>query len=62
MRVRLFPANWAKHGRSAGMIRNDEIAKYADRCVAFWDGESRGTSDVIARFERLGKPVEVRRP
>lgn len=41
------PANWNKHGKSAGYKRNEEMAKIADACVCFWDGESRGTKHMI---------------
>lgn len=42
-----FPANWKKFGRSAGPIRNREMANAADAVLAVWDGESRGTNDMI---------------
>ena len=45
--VKLFPADWTKHGRAAGPIRNEEMAKYADALIAFWDGKSRGTKSMI---------------
>ena len=42
-----FPANWEKYGKSAGYIRNEEMAKYADACICFWDGKSKGTKSMI---------------
>lgn len=42
-----FPADWDKHGRSAGYKRNLEMAENADALIAFWDGESRGTKHMI---------------
>jgi hypothetical protein len=42
-----MPANWEKHGRSAGYKRNVEMAKIADHCIVFWDGESRGSKHMI---------------
>lgn len=48
LQLRLFPAAWKKLGRAAGPIRNEEMAKIADRVIAFWDGESRGTKSMIA--------------
>lgn len=41
-------AEWNKHGKRAGFIRNNAMHEYisgfAHRgCVAFWDGKSRGT-------------------
>lgn len=57
--VRRFPANWERFGRAAGMYRNAEMADYADGAIILWDGESRGTLDMIDRMRRLGKPREV---
>jgi len=42
-----FPADWDKHGKSAGFIRNAEMANDADYLVAFWDGKSKGTKHMI---------------
>ena len=42
-----FPADWDRHGRSAGYKRNVEMAENADALIAFWDGESRGTKHMI---------------
>lgn len=46
--VKLFPANWKKYGKAAGPIRNEEMAKYADSLIAFWDGKSLGTKSMIS--------------
>ncbi len=58
--VKVFKADWKKHGKAAGPIRNKEMAKYADALVAVWDGESRGTRNMIDEMEALGKPVFVK--
>lgn len=50
--VKRFPANWAKHGRAAGVMRNAQMAEYADACVVFWDGKSPGSADMIMRAVR----------
>jgi len=52
-----FP-DW-EQGRHAGFIRNTKIAEEADILVAFWDGRSNGTKDVIGKAENLGKIVIV---
>lgn len=57
--IHKFPANWGRFGRAAGMYRNAEMADYADAAIILWDGESRGTLDMIDKMRRLGKPVEV---
>lgn len=53
--VKEFPADWNAHGRRAGPIRNAEMAKYADALIAIWDGESKGTANMIsqARLKNL---------
>lgn len=45
--VKPFPANWTLHGKAAGPIRNEEMAQYADGCIVFWDGKSKGTKSMI---------------
>lgn len=42
-----MPADWPRYGRAAGAIRNGEMVAQADGLVAFWDGASRGTADVM---------------
>lgn len=49
--VKRFPANWKELGRGAGFIRNQQMADYADALIAFWDGESKGTRDMIRRAQ-----------
>lgn len=45
--TRIFPAEWDKYGKSAGFRRNKDIIDACDVCIAFWDGESRGTKHDI---------------
>lgn len=42
-----MPAKWDRYGKSAGYRRNEDMAKIANRLVAFWDGKSRGTQHMI---------------
>jgi hypothetical protein len=57
--VKRFPADWDRHGKGAGYIRNEQMAAYADALVAVWDGQSKGTAHMIKTMEALGKPVFV---
>lgn len=41
------PANWDKFGKSAGYVRNLEMAKVASVCICFWDQQSKGTKHMI---------------
>ncbi len=50
-----FPADWKKHKKAAGPIRNSEIVNYCDKLIACWDGKSKGTSDSITKANRLNK-------
>ena len=45
--IKLFPADWKRYGKRAGVIRNAEMAEYADALIAFWDGKSRGTHNMV---------------
>jgi hypothetical protein len=59
MKVTIFPADWLTHGKAAGPLRNTDIVDYADAVIAFYDGQSKGTGDVIRKAERAGKPVQI---
>lgn len=57
--IKQFLPDWEKKKAAAGMIRNAEMAKYADALIAIWDGESRGTKNMIEVAERKGLKVFV---
>ena len=59
MALKEFPADWKTHGKRAGMLRNRQMAEYADALIAVWDGVSRGTANMIEEMRKLGKPVYV---
>lgn len=53
-------ANWKQYGRSAGMIRNAEMAKTgADICLAFSKNESSGTQGMIKLAKASRIPVFI---
>ncbi len=54
-----FPADWDKHGKAAGHIRNAEMADYAEILIAFWDGTSKGTKGMIKLALDRGLEVHV---
>ena len=54
-----YPAEWDKHGKSAGYIRNTLMADNADALIAIWDGESRGTKHMIDIARRKGLKVWI---
>ncbi len=53
--VRIFNADWNKHGKAAGPIRNRQMAEYADALLTF-DG-CRGTSNMIKEAETKGLQI-----
>lgn len=57
--VQQFPADWKRYGKRAGLIRNEQMADYADALIAVWDGESRGTAHMIREARARGLKVFV---
>ena len=57
--IERYPANWSMYGKTAGIIRNRQMAEHADMCVVFWDGESKGTLNMIQTARDVGIPVYV---
>lgn len=57
--VKRFPADWSRHGKRAGYVRNAEMAAYADALIAIWDGKSRGTRNMIDEATATGLKVHV---
>ena len=60
----VMPAQWDLHGKSAGYVRNNEMLVYAKEAdysvlVAFWDGKSKGTKDMIDTSRKSLDTVEV---
>lgn len=59
-RIKRFPAEWDKYGRRAGPMRNRLMAEYADALLAYWDGESRGTANMIKEAQARGLKVGIK--
>ena len=57
--VKIFPADWQTHGRSAGHIRNAQMLREGkpDLVVAFPGG--RGTADMVAKANAAGITVKL---
>lgn len=63
-----YPADWSKHGKAAGPIRNqlmldaeNTAEQPIDACLAFHNNiaESKGTLDMVTRAKAAGVPVAV---
>lgn len=57
--LKIFKADWNKFGKSAGMIRNAEMANYANALIAIWDGKSVGTKNMIELAHKRNLKVFV---
>jgi len=51
--VKIFEANWDIDGKAAGPIRNKLMAEYGTHLIAFWDGKSMGTDNMIRQASFL---------
>lgn len=58
IKVSEFPAEW-ELGKHAGMLRNAQMAEYADAALVIWDGKSKGSADMLKQMHRLAKPVAI---
>ena len=50
-----FPAEWNKYGKSAGFVRNNQMADFCDMGICFWDGKSPGTKHMIESLKKRNK-------
>ena len=57
--IKQFIPDWDKFGKSAGYIRNSEMADYADALIAFWDGQSKGTEHMINLAKQGNLKVKI---
>jgi YspA, cpYpsA-related SLOG family len=56
----VYPADWQQYGRSAGMIRNQEMVNLKpDLCLAFIKNDSPGASGCLEMARDAGIPVRV---
>lgn len=57
--IKEMPADWSRYGNSAGPQRNRAMAEYADAAIVIWDGESRGSRNMIENMIRRKKPYYI---
>ena len=57
--IKEMPADWNRFGKSAGPMRNKQMADYADCAIIIWDGQSRGTRNMIENMIRRNKPYYI---
>jgi len=49
--VKPFPADWKALGRSAGPVRNGEMAEYGESLILIWNGATRGSADMKNKWK-----------
>lgn len=54
-----FSPDWQTHGKKAGILRNQQMADYADVALVLWDGHSKGSLNMIQEMQKRSKPVYV---
>lgn len=54
-----FPADWNKHGKKAGPLRNEQMAEFSDALVAFHCNDSRGTKNMIENMQKRKRSLLV---
>ena len=57
--TKFFIADWNLYGNAAGPMRNRKMADYGDALIVFWDGESRGTKNMIEEAERKNLSIHL---
>ena len=55
--LQVFKPDWAKYGKKAGFLRNEDIIKNCDICLAIWDGDSHGTKHDLELCELYKKDL-----
>jgi len=55
--LQVFKPDWTKYGKKAGFIRNEDIIKNCDICLAIWDGKSHGTKHDLELCEQYKKDL-----
>ena len=62
--VERYPAQWrdanGKYDKGAGVKRNALMADNADALLAYWDGKSRGTKNMIQEATKRGLLVRIK--
>lgn len=61
LEVKIFPADWEKYGKRAGIIRNKKMAEIANACIAFPNAysENKGTRNMITLAKQMNLLVRV---
>ncbi len=48
-----FAADWDTYGKRAGHLRNATMRSFLTHLLVFWDGESKGTKEMIENTAKM---------
>lgn len=51
--IEVYPADWKRHGKSAGYIRNKQMAQVSDACILFLGGKGTELMFNLAKEYKL---------
>ena len=57
--LKVFKANWMVYHEKAGTLRDEEMIKFSDAAILFWNGESMGTHNMITLATENNKTLFV---
>ena len=57
--LEIYPADWKKYGKAAGPKRNKEMVEKSDIIIAFWDGKSKGTKNLIDLAKKKDIQIKI---
>jgi hypothetical protein len=57
--LKIFMADWKVYGKSAGPIRNKQMADYCDQALIICNNKSPGSTNMIDNMVKTNKPYYV---
>lgn len=57
--IQIFKPDWGI-GKHAGILRNKEMSENCDLALIFWDGESKGTKNMISLLDNKNIPTQIK--
>ena len=60
--IKLFKADWTRHGLKAGPIRNKAMAEYGHGLLLIWDGNSTGSWSMLSHSFRNKLKIYIYMP
>lgn len=57
--IKEFVPDWDNLGKKAGILRNRDMAEYADACVVFWMNKSKGTANMIDEAKKRNLKLRI---